>query len=366
VSIDNAYPGRKIQMRVGILSYSMLFQRKGGLQVQILETIDALQSLGVEANQVNPNVESLRNFDVIHVFSAINGNHRIVETARSLGRAVVLSPLISSSWTRWTGRRAALLDRTQGRLSGWQVQSSYHQIASALTNADRIVALGETEKNSIEAAFHIRKEKIIVIPNGISKRFFDATPEKFVEQYGIKEGFVLSVAAINNYKNQSAIVQALKDYDCPIILIGECLKEDLDYLTELKTHPNIRYLGSLPHDDPALSAAYAAAGVFVLPSHGEVMPLAVMEALAAGTPVVMTNRHSMRVEGAAKAIRELDPTDIEGIRNSVLDFLKNPPAAATCKTVVEGYSWENVAKSLLETYEHVLRKGEETAKLVSP
>lgn len=341
----------------------MLFQRKGGLQVQVLETIRALQLLGVEAKLVNPNVESLANFDVIHVFSAINGNHRIVETARSLGRAVVLSPLIRPSWTRWTGRRAELLERIQGRLSRWQIQTSYHQICSALTNAHRIVALGETEKNSLEAAFRVHAQKVVVIPNGISEHFFDATPEKFVERYGIEEGFVLNVAAINSHKNQIAILQALKDYDYPIILIGECLKEDLDYLSELKRHPNIRYLGSLPHDDPALSAAYAAAGVFVLPSHDEVMPLAVMEALAAGTPVVMTNRHSMRIDGAAEVIQELDPMDIENIRKSVLGFLKNPPLAPLCKRTVEEYSWGNVAKMLLETYKQALSEGERMAEL---
>lgn len=343
-------------MRVGMLSYPMLFQRKGGLQIQILETVSALHLLGIEAKLVNPNVESLANFDVIHVFSAINGNHRMVETARSQGRPVVLSPLIRPSWTRWAGRRAAFLGRMTERLSGWQVHTSYRQIASALTNADKIVALGETEKNSIEVAFGVGGEKIVVIPNGISERFFDAAPQRFVEQYDVKEGFVLNVAAINRHKNQWAIIQALKDYDYPIILMGECLKEDFDYLAELKTDQNVCYLGPHAHDDPVLSAAYAAAGVFVLPSHDEVMPLSVMEALAAGTPVVMTNRHAMRIEDSAGVVHEVDPEDTEAIRKSVLHFLKNPPAAAACKSVVENYSWDRVAKMLLETYEQVLRE----------
>jgi glycosyltransferase involved in cell wall biosynthesis len=309
----------------------------------------------VEAKLVNPIAESLADFDVIHVFSAINGNHRIIETARSVGRAVVLSPLIRPSWTRWTGRRAELLERIQGRLSRWQIQSSYHQISYALTNSHRIVALGETEKSSLRTAFHVNEEKIVVIPNGISKHFFEATPQKFVEQYGIKEGFVLNVAAINSHKNQAAILQALGDYNCPIVLIGECLKEDLDYLAHLKSHAHVRYLDSLRHDDPILSSAYAAAGVFVLPSHDEVMPLSVMEALAAGTPVVMTNRHSMRIENSTGVLREVDPKDIKNIRDFVTSFLKTPPPASLCMNVVKDYSWEHVAKMLLETYEQAAR-----------
>lgn len=341
-------------MRVGILSYPMLFQRKGGLQIQILETISALGLLGVEAKLVDPNVESLANFDVIHVFSAINGNHRIVETAKNLGCPVVLSPLVSTSWTRWTGIRAALCDNIVGRLTAWDVQTSYRQIGSALMNADRIVALGEAERASIQAAFHIPKEKVAVIPNGVSSRFFAATAGPFCEKFGLKRGFILNVASISRYKNQLAIIQALGNENYPVVLIGECLKEDLDYLAVLKANANVRYVGPLAHDDPMLGSAFAAAGVFVLPSQGEVMPLAVMEALAAGTPVVMTNRHSMRIEDPSGVIREHDPDDIERIRQSLLGYLKNPPEAAVCKSVVEGYSWENVARMLLGTYEQVL------------
>jgi glycosyltransferase involved in cell wall biosynthesis len=341
-------------MRVGILSYPMLFQRSGGLQIQILETINALKSLGVDAKLVDPNVDSLSAFDVIHVFSAINGNHRIVETAKSLARPVVLSPLIRPAWNQSSGRIASLLEQLVGRLSGWQVQTSYRQISSALANADKIVALGEIERASIKTAFREPDEKIVVIPNGISKRFYDAKPEIFCEKYGIKSGFVLNVAGINNHKNQSAIVQALKDHDYPIVLIGWCQNEDSGYLETLKQNRNVIYLGPLSHDDPLLSSAYAAAGVFVLPSHDEVMPLSVMESLAAGTPVVMTNRHSMRIENSSEVLREHDPKDIDALRESVLHFLRNPAPKIVCKRVVEGYSWEVVARTLLTTYEQAL------------
>jgi glycosyltransferase involved in cell wall biosynthesis len=341
-------------MRVGILSYPMLFQRSGGLQIQILETISALKPLGVDAKLVDPNVDSLSAFDVIHVFSAINGNHRIVETAKSLARPVVLSPLIRPAWNQSSGRIACLLEQLVGRLSGWRVQTSYRQISSALANADKIVALGEIERASIKTAFREPDEKIVVIPNGISQRFYEAEPGLFCEKYGIKSGFVLNVAGVNNHKNQSAIVQALKDYDYPIVLIGWCQKEDLAYLETLKQSRNVIYVGPLSHGDPLLSSAYAAAGVFALPSYDEVMPLSIMESLAAGTPVVMTNRHSMRIENSSEGIREHDPKDIDTLRESVLHFLKNPPPENVCRRVVEGYSWENVARMLLATYEQAL------------
>ncbi|WP_317202954.1 glycosyltransferase family 4 protein [Janthinobacterium sp.] len=356
-SVNPLMPGSGA-LRVGFLSYPMLYQRTGGLQIQILETMKALRALGVQAHLIDPNTEALSDYDLIHVFSAINGNHRLLETARSLGCKVVLSPLIRPSWTRWTGWRDSLLDRIVGRLSGWHLQTSYAQILSALTHADKIVALGEIERASIQAAFAIPAERIVVIENGVTQRFFDATPEAFQRRWGIQGKFVLNVAAINAHKNQLALVRALEGQDVPIVLIGECLSEDAAYLAKLTASPNVRYLGRLAYDDAALCSAYAAATVFALPSESEVMPLSVMEALAAGTPAVMTDCHSMRLPRAGAAVKEHSPSDIARLRTLLLETLAHPSAAADCKGAVEQLRWSSVAERLLAVYHDVLGEQE--------
>lgn len=93
-------------MRVGILSYPMLFQRDGGLQIQVRETIAALNRLPklparpLEVQLVDANHQRLADFDVLHVFSASNGTYRIMEMASEQGVPVVLSPLLSPGWGR--------------------------------------------------------------------------------------------------------------------------------------------------------------------------------------------------------------------------------------------------------------------------
>lgn len=337
-------------MRVGLISYPMLFQRKGGLQVQVLETIAALNGRGIEAKLVDPNGELLADYDLIHVFSVINGNHRIVEAAKAAERPVVTSPLIRPSWTRAMGRKAALVDSLAGRATGWQIQTTYREIKTALDLSDRLVALGDIEKTAIEEAFGISEHKVVVVPNGISARFFSATPDEFVAKTGIAPGFVLNVASINPHKNQIALVQALKGSPHRVVLVGPTLPEDRDYLAELEKSPNVTYLGPLAYDDPLLCSAYAAAAVFVLPSHDEVMPLSVMESLAAGRPVVMTRNHCMRLDGAAQVLREVDPNAVEAIREATLYFLERPPAPSSCRDAMVGYTWESVAGNLIETY----------------
>lgn len=338
-------------MRVAILSYPMLFQRQGGLQIQILETISALNEIGIQAELIDPNHDKLADYDLVHVFSAINGNYRIVEAAKDVGKPVVISPLVRPDWTRFSGSRERFLDKLVGKLTGWHIQTGYREIKYCLRASDALVALGDIEKQSIIDAFLIEPEKIHVIPNGIPQRFFDATPDLFIHTYGIEPGFVLCVAAINSHKNQLALAEALKDSDQKLVLIGSCLESSKAYLAKIQAFPHVIYLGAMDYSDPLLASAYAAAGVFCLPSMSEVMPLSVLEALAAGIPVVMTKNHCMDINGLRHVVDEVEPNDQSAIRQAVL---KKFADSAECRAGVSALSWNKVAADLALIYRRVL------------
>ncbi|NOT12419.1 MAG: glycosyltransferase family 4 protein [Methylococcaceae bacterium] len=340
-------------MRVAFLSYPMLFQRQGGLQIQIKETIAALNQLDIQTELINPHQDQLAVYDLVHVFSAINGNYRIVEAAKDLGKPVVISPLIRPDWTRLSGMRERFLDRLVGRLTGWHIQTTYREIHYCLLASDAIVALGEIEKNSITEAFLIEAEKVSVIPNGIPKRFFEATPALFSEKFNIEPGFVLCVAAINSHKNQLALAEALKDTGLKVVLIGTCLEFSKAYLAQLMAYPHVVYLGSLAYENPLLASAYAAAGVFCLPSLSEVMPLSVLEALAADTPAVMTRNHCMDISLMQNMVREIAPNDHDAIRQAICATLANPVGAKACRASVAAFSWDSVAVDLAAIYRRV-------------
>lgn len=344
-------------MHVAILSYPMLFQRQGGLQIQIKETIAALNQLDdIQAVLINPHQDQLSDYDLVHVFSAINGNYRIVEAAKDIGKPVVISPLIRPDWTRFSGMRGRFLERLVGKLTGWHIKTTYREIDYCLQGSDAIVALGEIEKSSITDAFLINPEKISVIPNGIPQRFFEATATLFCEKYDIEPGFVLCVAAINSHKNQLALAEALKDSGLKVVLMGSCLESSSAYLAQLLAYSHVVYLGSLAYDDPLLASAYAAAGVFCLPSQSEVMPLSVLEALAAGTPVVITRNHCMDVSRMQGIVREIQPNDQAAIWQAVCGLLANPVAPEACRASVAALSWNSVAVDLAVIYQRVLSR----------
>jgi len=337
-------------MRVAVLSSPMLFQTQGGLQIQILETNASLQRRGVDARLIDPNIEHLRNFDLVHVYSAINGNHRIAEHGKTFGLPVVTSPLLQPIWNRSFGRRARLLDRLIGRLTHWDVKTEYRHIESCLSNSDILIALGEVERRSMVDAFRIDTKRIRVIPNGIPQRFFDASPALAMARLGGKTDFVLCVAAINQYKNQLSLVRALEGSHRHVVLVGECLPSEEPYLRQIQDHPHVTYLGRLDYDDPLLASAYAAAGVFCLPSQSEVMPLSILESLATGTPVVSTRNHSMDMKSFAELVQEVDPNDVNEIRSSIEAVLNQPPTPEACKAAVRNFTWDAVAEAVNQCY----------------
>lgn len=350
-------------MRVGLMSYPMLFQRQGGLQIQVSETMAALNRLEegpmgrLTAELVDPNRDRLDAFDVIHVFSAINGNYRIVETACDLGVPVVLSALIPPGWSRADGVRARFADLLAGRLTAWQSHTSYGQTRRALQLATRVVALGDAEREAIKAAFLVDHAKIRVLPNGICPSFFDADAAAFRRRTGMLGPFVLMVGAISPYKNQLGVANALAGSGLPMVVIGNALRQDQTYLRQLLAVPGVRWLGQLDHADPLLASAYAAASVLVLPSRGEVFPLCALESLAAGTPVVMTDQSALHLPGSAFALKQVRWDD--GGKQAALigALVAQPPPRERVRALVSQFTWQAVACDIARVYGELQGEG---------
>jgi len=342
-------------MRVGILSYPMLFQRDGGLQIQVRETIAALNRVmprtprSLQVQLVDANHGYLSDYDVIHVFSAINGNYRIVETACELGLPVVLSPLLSPGWNR-AAWRARLVDRLAGRLTDWMVQTSYAQSKRALQLASLVIALGEAERTAIIDGFGMEESKIRVFPNGINPHFFTANSDLFRRETGIDRPFVLMVGSISPYKNQLGLAQALAGSNLPVVLIGAAPRADQAYLQQLLALRHVSWLGPLDHADPLLASAFNAAAVVALPSQGEVFPLSVLEALAAGTPVVMTAQSALDLPASAFALRKVRWDDGQAQRLAIEQLVAQRPERAAVQALVEQFTWDRVASQIADCY----------------
>lgn len=347
-------------MRIGILSTPMLFQRDAALQQQVRATIGALNQIASHGGQpmtvelADPNRTRLADYDLIHVFSATHGNHRIVEEAAEQGVPVVLTPLISPGWNRDTGQRARAGDHGFGSLTSWNVQTGYAQTRRALQQASLIVALGEAEKQAIGAGFLVDASKVRVFPNGISPHFFTANGSLFRQRTGFAGAFALMVGPISPYTNALGMAQALAELGMPLVLIGETRERDQDYLRQVRQVPGVTCMGGLQHDGAMLASAYAAASVFVLPSQGALFPLQVLEALATGTPVVMTSETALSLPDSAFALAKVRWDDSSAQQCAVATLLGAEPPRERVQALVRGFTWQRLADQIAACYVELL------------
>lgn len=341
-------------MRVGILSYAMLFQRDSGLQLQVRSTIAALRQLavpGLEIELVDTNRQRLDRYDVLHVFSAINGNVRVVELANELGVPVVLSALLAPGWSRSAGWRAGVAEQLTGRLTRWNVQTSYAQTKRALQLAQLVIAADEAEQDALIDGFKVAPARIHLLPNGVAERFFAADAQAFRRHTGLDGPFVLMVGSIAPYKHQQDLTRMLATPELPVVLLGHARRQHQAYLQGLVAAPNVRWLGQLAHQDPLLASAYAAASVLVLPSQGEAFPLPVLEALATGTPVVMADDSALHLPGSGFALKQLHWSDTDALRLAIQALVATPPPRAAVSALVQDFAWRRAALKIADCYQ---------------
>ena len=110
---------------------------------------------------------------------------------------------------------------------------------------------------------------------------------------------------------------------------------------------------------PDKDSLLAAADLFVLPSRSEGMSVALLEAMAAGLPVVITKSCNFPVAGDVRAGFVVDG-DVESLAAGLAKMLKTPDdqrsemGARGASLVRSNYSWDSVAREMLEVYRWVL------------
>jgi glycosyltransferase involved in cell wall biosynthesis len=355
-------PGAKEQrMRIGIVSHPMLWQRDQAVRARIRAIIGALQGLGqcgggpLQVALVDADPSHLDSHDVLHVFSAGGGNHRLVEAAADLGLPVVVSPLVSTAWDRRSGRLARHSDHRLGQQTGFSLHSHYAHTRRALQLASLVVALGNSEKAAIETGFLIDPSRVRVLPHGVSAHLFEADGQLFRLRTGIGGPFVLLAGPISPSSDQLGLARQLSGCGLPLVVLGEARERDQDYLRQLRSVPGVTCLGGLYQDARLLASAHAAASVLVLPCRGDSCVHSVFDALASGTPVLASG--PIVLPGSEFALKQVDWQDRPAHARALRQLIAAPPPRAAVRALVRPYSWQNAAAELAACYQVLAERG---------
>ena len=238
---------------------------------------------------------------------------------------------------------------------------------TAVHRASRILTVSEASKRDILRFFDVPQERVTVIPNAIDQAFYENPPEEEIdrvrERYQLHDRFLMYAGNVKPHKNLERLIEAFgllrhRGFENLKLLITG--SEISRYATLRRAvhrhnlHQYVRFLGF--QSQTTLAALYRLADVFVFPSLYEGFGLPPLEAMACGTPVVVSNVSSLP-EVVGDAAIQVNPYDAGAIADGIHLVLSD--AEVRRKLVAKGltrsrlFSWQESAIRMHEIYQEV-------------
>ncbi len=342
----------------------------GGHARQARKTAEFLARLGVEVRLSDESEPHLDDIDLVHIFGQ---SEELIRHAKDNRKPVAVSTIY------WSYQYELEYARTAGRWSGWKSnvrrrvrvaagvllggddaqrrQASFwtrHAGRScALRMADVLLPNAQTEADDLIRECGVRGDRIRVVPNAVDASAANATADRFVAEYGLKD-FVLCVGRVEPRKNQLRLIQAMRSSGKTLVLVDPVHPDHGDYLGRCRRAmtSDMHYLQRL--DDDMLASAYAAAKVHVLPSFYETTGLVTLEAALAGCNVVVNEQPHTR-EYFQDLAWYCDPAKPATIRSAIGAAYASPFRDELRDRILQNYTWEHTARATLAAYEKVLQ-----------
>ncbi|MCP3674774.1 MAG: glycosyltransferase family 4 protein, partial [Gammaproteobacteria bacterium] len=233
------------------------------------------------------------------------------------------------------------------------------QKAYAIKNAAGIICISENTKQDL---FHFYPEvevPVEVIHNGKSD-VFSVLPETHCYSEMLNDlkdqKYVLFVGARAGYKNFSVLVDALASFDEVILVIvgAKLTSEEETYLTQ-KLKERFYFLGFVGATQ--LNELYNQAFCFIYPSEYEGFGIPVIEAMAAGCPVIALEKSSIpEVAGKAGLLyKQLDDTVLIDCFAILNDNKQRSQLIAQGLENAKQFSWDKCFAQTMDFYKKISR-----------
>jgi len=251
---------------------------------------------------------------------------------------------------------ATEFDRTDFHPNEWIAQ---HE-RNGLLLADKVIAVSNYTKRLLVAHYGIPEHKIAVVHNAHDPCLCSHT--QIVSQRGVRRPpIVLFLGRLTIQKNPWQFLEVAHRVhqlrpDVQFVMAGDgpMLSELIERAIELGLHDCVVFTGKIQHDE--VHALYRLASCFVMPSLSEPFGLVALEAIAHGTPVVLSKQ-----SGASEVLThcfKVDFWDTEKMSDCILTILRDPPLAEQLRSeaprILKRLTWQTQATRVHALYESLL------------
>lgn len=257
----------------------------------------------------------------------------------------------------------------------------------SVKNADHIITISNFSKKDIEKQYGVGEDKITVAYPGFNKSIFHSIENKFntkkiLKKYKIDDNYIIYIGTIQPRKNLVRLMEAfariIHGHHLPgakaylegasligglkLVIVGKTkgegrqgwmYEETLQTPKKLGIDKRIKFLGYVPTED--LPILLSGALAFIQPSLWEGFGIPVLEAMASGAPVIVSNISSLpEVVGSAGLL--VDPYSVDqieqAIRTIVSDKKLQQKYSKAALEQAKKFSWEKMAKQVVKVFEN--------------
>ncbi|MBI4697583.1 MAG: glycosyltransferase family 4 protein [Nitrospirae bacterium] len=223
--------------------------------------------------------------------------------------------------------------------------------------ASEIIAIAGNIAEDIQRKF---RRNASVIPNGVQIPIIEETDES-LKKYGLQKGkYVLSVGRFVPEKGFDLLMDSFSRCDLrdwKLVIVGGPDHED-NWSRGLRTKANIIrniVLTGFLKGQP-LREIYSHAGLFVLPSYHEGLPIVLLEAMSYGLSCIASDIPANRnVEMDSK--RFFRAGDVNALSEKITEFIDKPweekDRQNQISLITEKYNWEDIALKTLDVYKRI-------------
>lgn len=304
--------------------------------------LDTPFSMRSVADNIMPDIDLVH----LHEFRTVE-NLLVAPIAHKHKKPIVLSPHGTLTYT--TGRSTLK--------SFWDLWLS-PQITPYI---QQVIALADSEKIDIQQTWQQFKSEIEthVIPNGVNLAQYQNLPDDkdFRQKYKLDNAkIILFMGRLHQRKGVDVLAQAFHQanlHNTKLLLVGP--DEGMQANIEALHDDNIIFTGFLAGNDRL--KALASADVFVLPAIGEGLSMAVLEAMASGIPVLLSegcNLPEAITAGAGQMI-PIDATNIANTLQTVLSDTEqlNQMGQNAQQLIAEQFTWDKIASQMTTLYKNL-------------
>ena len=289
------------------------------------------------------------NYDLIHTHNHLSFSTCISSLVRRIGSPpliITVHGIMSATAPYWFN---TLYLKTFGK---WTLKS-----------ADKIICYTQMEKDKLMHMLKLDSEKIIAIPNGVDTNLFHEDNNN--NNYNNQNITILWVGRFVRGKGVEYIIQAAKILvkkvpDLNFLLVGDgSLKGEIESIIEKSDlKENVKIKENIPNAN--MPEVYQKTDIFVLPSLNEGVPKTLLEAMACGKPVVISEFPHLQ-ELIKNSGLSFPKGDVHALADKIMRLIRDPELAKELgingrKKILKDHSWEHTVHKTIELYEEVLKR----------